>query len=70
MRQLSRRLSPAKTLNLKVVAEGVETAAQQTFLTELGCNTLQGYLLGKPITAQAIMEQCQHGEMSPPRAQS
>lgn len=70
MRQLSRRLSPGKTLNLKVVAEGVETAAQQTFLTELGCNTLQGYLLGKPITAQAIMEQCQHGEMSPPRAQS
>ncbi|EQA6234807.1 putative bifunctional diguanylate cyclase/phosphodiesterase [Enterobacter hormaechei] len=60
----------AKTLNLKVVVEGVETAAQQTFLTELGCNTLQGYLLGKPITAQAIMEQCQHGEMSPPRTRS
>ena len=60
----------AKTLNLKVVAEGVETAAQQTFLTELGCNTLQGYLLGKPITAQAIMEQCQHGEISPPRTRS
>ncbi|HAZ76741.1 bifunctional diguanylate cyclase/phosphodiesterase [Pseudescherichia sp.] len=42
----------AKTLNLKVVAEGVETQAQQAFLTELGCNTLQGYLLGKPISAQ------------------
>lgn len=56
----------AKTLNLKVVAEGVETAAQQTFLTELGCNTLQGYLLGKPITAQAIMEQCQHGRCRHP----
>jgi EAL domain-containing protein (putative c-di-GMP-specific phosphodiesterase class I) len=25
----------------------VETEAQQAFLTELGCNTLQGYLLGK-----------------------
>ena len=44
----------AKTLNLKVVAEGVETEEQQTFLTNLGCNTLQGYLLGKPVTAQAI----------------
>lgn len=42
----------AKTLNLRVVAEGVETQAQQEFLTELGCNTLQGYLLGKPISAQ------------------
>ncbi len=41
----------AKTLNLKVVAEGVETEEQQAFLTELGCNTLQGYLLGKPISA-------------------
>lgn len=44
----------AKTLNLKVVAEGVETQEQQTFLTELGCNTLQGYLLGKPVSAQTI----------------
>ena len=44
----------AKTLNLKVVAEGVETKEQQTFLTELGCNTLQGYLLGKPVSAQTI----------------
>lgn len=42
----------AKTLNLRVVAEGVETAEQQAFLTELGCNTLQGYLLGKPVSAQ------------------
>ncbi len=32
----------------------METEAQQTFLTELGCNTLQGYLLGKPVSAQTI----------------
>lgn len=44
----------ARTLNLRVVAEGVETPEQQTFLTELGCHTLQGYLLGKPLDPQAI----------------
>lgn len=53
----------AKTLNLKVVAEGVETEAQQEFLTELGCHTLQGYLLGKPVTAQTIEESCQRGDL-------
>ncbi|HBD81691.1 MAG TPA: hypothetical protein DC039_13905, partial [Leclercia adecarboxylata] len=37
-----------------VVAEGVETQEQQTFLTELGCTTLQGFLLGKPVSAQTI----------------
>ena len=41
----------AKTLDLKIVAEGVETEAQQAFLTKLGCNTLQGFLLGKPVSA-------------------
>ncbi|WP_411025579.1 EAL domain-containing protein, partial [Salmonella sp. s55004] len=44
----------AKTLNLRVVAEGVETVEQQQFLTELGCNTLQGYLLGKPLAPEVI----------------
>ncbi|MGS6536798.1 putative bifunctional diguanylate cyclase/phosphodiesterase, partial [Enterobacter rongchengensis] len=55
----------AKTLNLKVVAEGVETEAQQAFLTALGCNTLQGYLLGKPASPQAIEALCARGEMLP-----
>lgn len=48
----------AKTLNLKVVAEGVETPQQQEFLTELGCNTLQGYLLGRPVSPQTIASLC------------
>ena len=48
----------AKTLNLKVVAEGVETSQQQEFLTELGCNTLQGYLLGRPVSPQTITSLC------------
>jgi len=44
----------AQTLNLKVVAEGVETLEQQAFLTSLGCNSLQGYLLGKPIPPDQV----------------
>jgi diguanylate cyclase (GGDEF)-like protein len=44
----------AQTLNLKVVAEGVETEEQQAFLTSLGCNSLQGYLLGRPIPADQV----------------
>ncbi|MDX3893826.1 putative bifunctional diguanylate cyclase/phosphodiesterase [Pusillimonas sp.] len=38
-----------KALQLKIVAEGVETPAQQEFLSELGCDSLQGYLLGHPV---------------------
>jgi diguanylate cyclase (GGDEF)-like protein len=38
-----------KSLNLKVVAEGVETTGQQEFLTRLGCDSLQGFLLGRPM---------------------
>lgn len=53
----------ARTLNLKVVAEGVETEEQQKFLTELGCNTLQGYLLGKPVSAESITS---YGNKLPP----
>ncbi|MGK3143489.1 bifunctional diguanylate cyclase/phosphodiesterase [Pantoea sp. C2G6] len=46
----------AQSLDLKVVAEGVETAEQQAFLTTLGCNTLQGYLLGRPVPAERVPE--------------
>lgn len=45
-----------RTLNLKIVAEGVETIEQQEFLTRLGCNSLQGFLLGKPMPAEQFVE--------------
>jgi len=45
-----------QTLNLNIVAEGVETPAQQEFLTRLGCNSLQGFLLGHPMSADHLIE--------------
>ncbi|WP_341958071.1 EAL domain-containing protein [Pseudomonas sp. RC10] len=44
-----------QALNLRIVAEGVETSSQQNFLTELGCDSLQGYLLGVPLPADRFM---------------
>ncbi|WP_304466197.1 bifunctional diguanylate cyclase/phosphodiesterase, partial [Acidovorax sp. HMWF018] len=41
-------ISVARHLNLRVVAEGVETRAQADFLVESQCECLQGYLFGRP----------------------
>ncbi|CAH0443853.1 putative signaling protein [Ralstonia syzygii subsp. syzygii] len=51
-----------QTLNLRIVAEGVETEAQQAFLTRLGCHALQGNLLGRPMTAEAPGAQAMRAE--------
>ncbi|RCW69297.1 putative bifunctional diguanylate cyclase/phosphodiesterase [Pseudorhodoferax soli] len=46
----------AHALGLKVVAEGVETAAQQDVLTRLQCDDLQGYLFARPMAAERVAE--------------
>lgn len=47
-------ISMAKRLNLKVVAEGVETGEQADFLLKAGCLTAQGYYFSKPMSIQAF----------------
>jgi EAL domain-containing protein (putative c-di-GMP-specific phosphodiesterase class I) len=44
----------ARSLGLSVVAEGVEIAEQLAALERLGCNEVQGYLLGRPLSAEAF----------------
>jgi len=41
----------ARSLDMSVVAEGVETQAQSDILRELGCDEIQGYLLSRPLPA-------------------
>ena len=48
------------SLRLDIVAEGVETTAQQEFLKQLHCNRAQGYLYGRPVDA----DQFQHTWLS------
>jgi diguanylate cyclase (GGDEF)-like protein len=44
----------AHRLKLEVVAEGVETDPQQAWLLAHGCDLLQGYLIGRPMTADRL----------------
>jgi|GEM_PF-2651059 len=47
-------VSIGKSLDLTIVAEGVETEAQADFMTAIGCDELQGFLLSRPIDAEAF----------------
>ena len=53
-----------QALDLRIVAEGVETDAQQNFLTRLGCDSLQGYLLGHPLPADSFMTNIRSAEQA------
>ena len=48
----------AKSLNLHIIAEGVENEAQKAFLMYHGCITMQGYCYGRPMTAEQIEIKC------------
>jgi len=49
-------LAMAHSLNLKAVAEGVESEEQLKFLQQAGCDEIQGFLISKPVTAHEITE--------------
>ncbi|WP_123712403.1 bifunctional diguanylate cyclase/phosphodiesterase [Sinobacterium caligoides] len=47
-------IAMAKSFDLSVIAEGVESEQQALYLEELGCDSCQGYLYGKPMSAEDI----------------
>jgi EAL domain-containing protein (putative c-di-GMP-specific phosphodiesterase class I) len=48
---------------MQVLAEGVETEAQREFLTNSGCQVFQGYLFGKPMSAEELTSRLTSGEL-------
>ena len=54
---LSSIIQLADTLNMQILAEGVETENQLAMLAGLGCHEVQGYIFGKPVPAQTFAQQ-------------
>jgi len=50
----------AKSLGLKVVAEGVETQEQLDLVKEIGCTVVQGYIYSKPLTFDQLEKYVKH----------
>lgn len=53
----------AESLNLRVIAEGVETREQLAFLTERRCFEMQGYLFGRPVDADSFASMLRRGAL-------
>jgi predicted signal transduction protein with EAL and GGDEF domain len=56
-------VSLARGLNLKVVAEGVETEAQAAALRNLGCDQAQGFFYSPPVPAEQLMKMLRGGPL-------
>lgn len=46
----------SQALNIRVVAEGVESAPQAAYLHDIGCHVIQGYWYARPMTPQALVD--------------
>lgn len=49
-------IAMAKTLDMKVVAEGIETEQQYRLLSEMGCDFGQGFYMARPMSAELLLE--------------
>ena len=57
-------INMAEQIGMKTLCEGVETMEQAAFLEEASCGRLQGYLYGKPLSYQDIMDRIKNGDFT------
>ena len=57
-------ISMADQIGMKTLCEGVETMEQAAFLEEASCGRLQGFLYGKPLSYQDMMDRIKNGEFT------
>ena len=58
-------ISMAKSLHLKVIAEGVETEAQMSFLRKHQCDEIQGYYFSKPLAVDRVADKLLSNTLEP-----
>ncbi len=63
-------IAMAKSLNLQVIAEGVETAQQLAYLGEHGCDIMQGYYYSKPVPAEQFTQRLEQEKTTNPQKHS
>ena len=49
-------INMGRALGMTIVAEGVETAAQESFLRAHGCDEMQGYLFSRPLPPEQLAD--------------
>jgi diguanylate cyclase (GGDEF)-like protein len=54
-------IAMANSLNLKVIAEGIETYSQLDFLRERGCDEIQGFLVSEPLPPENFIQLMEQG---------
>jgi sensor c-di-GMP phosphodiesterase-like protein len=54
-----------KLLDLPVVAEGIETKAQENFLKDIGCEVGQGFLFSKPVSEDLFIDLLKKNSQQP-----
>ena len=57
---LKTMISMGKKLGFRLVVEGVETFEQEKFLKQIGCDSCQGYLYSKPLSADELLKYLNH----------